>query len=600
MKEIKKLLHIVALVGVISTSANAQTTTITVNGNTTTTTTITNTPISTVNTPNTPNIGDLTTTTINQTTTDVMTKVANTNSGNLVPTNFCDNSWTGTQKTASLSGQTSDLGCNYITGKNTTTYLENSVNLVDKGITKPEQNLGFTQSASAYTYHYWSWNSYLNFSHSVINNDTGGTITQNRVWNHNNSIPGSTKNLDNIIIGENSTSGYTSKMRFDLSSSQGGGANWQGVDINNPNLSITYNKLTSTSLTEQTTTTSIISCESLGTCYVSPVIEQPKIQIITTPQTIDEQIKTTPITTITTAPAPAELSTSITGISSPLSSMAPKESSVKTQEMAMATPMTFNEGPKTTTSTSITSEEPKTTTSTSITSEEPKTVAPSVSETTTAMTKEEPKTSSESSETTTAMTKEEPTTSTKESNATTSSGKETSTASKETDTKTESTTEKSSSTTTQSTSSENSKTEGSTTQTANEKTVSTKENTVDTKGSSIDVKVKAAVEKVERELKSIGDKTKAIQEIKIDGIKAGAPNLAVYENRSFYEPKYYNGVPNPDFYLQADIAQKPVYANVSLVAYTSKDPIGKQQAAMQEIQDEMNDIIIQLEELKRK
>jgi hypothetical protein len=39
---------------------------------------------------------------------------------------------------------------------------------------------------------------------------------------------------------------------------------------------------------------------------------------------------------------------------------------------------------------------------------------------------------------------------------------------------------------------------------------------------------------------------------------------------------------------------------VTLAAYTNNDPIGKQQAAMQEIQDEMNDIIIQLEQLKRK
>ena len=560
MKVIKLLYIVGIIIGVVSTSAIAQTstTTVTVNGNTTTTTTITNTPISTTTTPNTPNIGDITTTTTNQTTTDTLTKIANTNSGNLVPTNFCDNSWTGTQKTVSPSGQTSDLGCNYITGKSSPTYLENSFNLSDKGITKQEQNLGLTQSASAYTHHFWGWNSYLNFSHSITNNDTGATITQNRVWNHNNSIPGSTKNLDNIIIGENSASGFTSKIRFDLSSS-GGGATWQGVDISQPNLSITYNKLTSTSLTEQTVSTIIIPCESLGTCYVPPAIEQPKIQITTTSQSIDEQIKTTPYQNSITG--------EVYGMTPPTITSDISVNKTSTETVKMETQAT---------NTALTGDPSKT--------ETPTTTKSEVS-TSTAMTKEEPKTS----------------TSTKESNATTSTTQETASTSKTTDTKTESSSEKSSTSTTQSASTENSKTEGSTTKTSDEKNVSTKENTVDAKGvSSVDIKIKAAIEKVERELKSIEDKTKAIQEIKLDAIKSGAPNLAVYENRSFYEPKYYNGVPNPDFYLQADISQRPVYANVTLEAYVGKDPIAKQQIAMQQIQDEMNDIIIQLEELKRK
>lgn len=562
MKEIK-ILYIAAIVlGVVSTSAIAQTstTTVTVNGNTTTTTTITNTPISTVNTPNTPNIGDITTTITNQTTTDIMTKVANTNSGNLVPTNFCNNSWTGTQKTSNPSGATSDFGCNYITGKNTTTYLENSFNLSDKGITKQEQNMGLTQSASAYTHHYWPWNSWLNFSHSVTNNDTGATITQNRILQGNNSILGGnagTKNLDNIIIGENSSSGYSSKMRFDLSSS-GGSATWQGVDITQPNLSITYNKLTSTSSTEQTVSTIIIPCESLGTCYVPPVIEKPKIEITTSGKTIDEEIKTTPYQNSITG--------EVYGMTPPTLTSDISVNKTSTETVKMETQAT---------NTALTGDPSKTETPTATKSE--------VS-TSTAMTKEEPKTS----------------TSTKESNATTSTTQETATTSKTTDTKTESTTENKSSATTQSTSSENTKTEGSTTKTTDEKSVSTKENAVDAKGvSPVDIKIKAAIEKVERELKSIDEKTKAIQEIKLEGLKAGAPNLSAYENRAFYEPKYYNGVPNPDFYTQADISQKAVYTNMNLNAYISKDPIAKQQIAMAEIQDEMNEIIMQLEELKR-
>lgn len=550
------------LLGAVSAYGQTSTTTVTVNGNTTTTTTITNTPISTVNTPNTPNIGDITTTTTNQTITDIMTKVANTNSGNLVPTNFCDNSWTGTQKTVSPSGQTSDLGCNYITGKTPPTYLENSFNLSDKGITKQEQNLGLTQSASAYTYHYWGWNSYLNFSHSITNNDTGATITQNREWNHNNSIPGSTKNLDNIIIGENSASGFTSKIRFDLSSSQGGGATWQGVDISQPNLSITYNKLTSTSLTEQTVSTTIIPCESLGTCYVPPAIEQPKIQITTTSQSIDEQIKTTPYQNSITG--------EVYGMAPPTITSDISVNKTSTETVKMETQAT---------NTALTGDPSKT--------EITKTETPIATK----------------SEATTSTVKEEPTTSTKESNATTTTTtQETSTPSKTADTKSEQKSEEKQTTTTQSASNENKKTEGSQKETTNEKTVSDTKTTTNEKGSvnvSVEVKVKAAIEKVEKELKSIEDKTKAIQEIKLDGIKAGAPNLSAYESKAFYDVRQMVGVPNPDFFNQINIAQQQIYKDVSLSAYTNKDPIAVRQALQMEIEEEMNRLILEIEQLKR-
>jgi hypothetical protein len=528
-KKLRISLFLVSLLSClfITTSySQTSTTTVTVNGNTTTTTTITNTPISTIDTPNTPNIGDITTTITNQTTTDTLTQIANTNSGNLVPTNFCDNSWVGTQKTNNPSSLTSDLGCNYITGKGTT-YLENSKDLTLAGITQQEQNLGFTQSASAYVHHFWNWDSWLDFSQSVTNNDTGETITQNRIYSGNNSIPAGVKSLDNIIIGENSASGYTSGMRFDLASS-GGGATWQGVDITNPNLSITYNQLTSTYLSELTTTTSIISCESLGTCFVAPTIES--IELIS-----EEEIKQI----FKEEFAKVGLTEADIG----MSDLDYKEMTNEINTQAVAD-----------------------------------------------------------------MKEANPTLFTSDDNSTT---KESSNASSQTTETTSTTTEKTETSTTKSTTSENTQTEGSSSKTSSSENVSNEEGSTTETGTTnasnatskdekISVSVKAAVEKVERELKSIGDKTKAIQEIKIDGIKAGAPNLGTYENRSFYEPKYYNGVPNPDFYLQADIAQKPVYANVTLAAYTNNDPIGKQQAAMQEIQDEMNDIIIQLEQLKRK
>lgn len=564
MKEIKKLLHIVALVGVISTSAIAQTTTTTttVNGNTTTTVITTKTPITSTPVPNSPNFGDITTFNTTQVDTTTNTQILNQNTGNVFQgTNFCNGGWTGTQITNSPSGQTSDLGCGYLTGKGTSSYAENNKDLLSIGISKVEQNHGFTQSASASTHHFWNWNTYLNFSHSVINNDTGEKITQNRILQGNRSIndgnPG-IKNLDNIIIGTNSASGFTSNMRFDFSSSQGGG--WTGVDVTAPNLSITYTGLTSqfSSLLEYTTT--VQTCESLGTCYVPPAIALPDFL---TPAKGAEPIELISEEEIKQIFKEEFAKVGLTEADIGMSDLDYKEvaKEINTQavaDMKEANPTLFG------------SPEPT------------------------------PTTTSSSSMNTTSDDK--PTT--KESSNVNSNS--------ETTTKTSSTTaEKTETSTAKSTTSEDTKTEGSSSKTSSSENVSNEKGSTITSGTvntsnatpkdeKISVNVKAAVDKVERELKSIGDKTKAIQEIKIDGIKAGAPNLGTYENRSFYEPKYYNGVPNPDFYLQADIAQKPVYENVSLVAYISKDPIGKQQAAMQEIQDEMNNIIIQLEELKRK
>ncbi|NBP55546.1 hypothetical protein EBU71_03210 [bacterium] len=563
-KQLRILIFLVMLVSCffIGTKfAKAQTTTtVTVNGNTTTTVTTTTTPITSTTVPNVPNYGDQTINSTNSVNTTTTIVELNKNSGNLLTGNFCTGGWTGTQITNSPSGSTSDLGCNYMTGKGST-YAEKTITLTDKGISKVEQNLGFTQSANAQTGFYWYHPQSLIMSHSVTNLDTGETITQNRYLSKNygsDSQYMTVKTLDNITIGSNSSNfGYTSKLRFDFADS--GSGTWRGADVMNPNLSITYTKYTETTTTAITNTSIVISCESLGTCFTAPTIQEPKITLSSSGSTSsiinEEQINPTPkLTTTSTSTAPApELSTSITGITSPVSSMAPKESSIKTQEMAMATPTS------------------------------------------------EP-TSTPSTLTMNKTSDDKPTT--KESSNVNSSS--------ETTTKTSSTTtEKTETTTAKSTSSENTKTEGSSSKTSssenvsNEKGSTTASGTVSTsnatsKDEKISVSVKAAVEKVEKELKSIGDKTKAIQEIKIDGIKAGAPNLAAYENRAFYEPKYYNGVPNPDFYLQADIAQKPVYANVTLLAYTNNDPIGKQQAAMQQIQDEMNDIIIQLEELKRK
>ncbi len=597
-KKLRISLFLVSLLSCLFiTTAYSQTstTTVTVNGNTTTTTVTTNTPVSSTVVPNTPNFGDITTnSTVSQQTQTTISE-ANKNSGNLFSgTNFCNGGWTGTQITNSPSGQTSDLGCNYLTGKGQSTYAENSLILTDKGISKIEQNLGFTQSASAYTHHFWNWETNVNMSHSVINNDTGGTITQNRVISGDRSInngnPG-IKSLDNISIGANSASGYTSNIRFDLWTPQYNGT-WVGVDISQPNLNITYTGMTVTvSVPVITSITTVETCQSLGTCYVPAVIELPTFLAPTTGGTTTELITEEQIKEIFKEEF---IKVGLTATDIGMTNLDYKEMATQINTTAMADMKEAN-------SILFTNPEPTATVSSGATT--------STSSETTSTVSSEATTSTSSGATT--LTSSEAT-STKESNAnTTSSTQETASSSQTTDTKTESSSEKSSTSTTQSAATENSKTEGSSTKTSSSENVSNEKGSTTASGSintsnatpkdeKISVSVKAAVEKVERELKSIGDKTKAIQEIKIDGIKAGAPNLGTYENRSFYEPKYYNGVPNPDFYLQADIAQKPVYANVTLAAYTNNDPIGKQQAAMQEIQDEMNDIIIQLEQLKRK
>lgn len=550
------------LLGARYAKAQSTTTTVVVNGNTTTTTTTTITPQSTTSIPNTPNIGDITNTTTSSMVKTETTATTNTSSGNLLTGNFCTGGWTGTQITNSPSGATSDLGCNYLTGKGTSSYAENSKNLLSVGISKAEQNLGFTQSANAQIGFYWYHPQGLTFSQSVTNNDTGETITQNRTYSKGvGSDPNymTTKYLDNIIVGSNSASGYTSKIRFDFTSS-GGGATWQGADITSPSLSITYTALNTSTITGTITETVIIPCESLGTCYTPPpppTIEQPKLTSSGIP--LDQQLMnefTNPITNTFTNP------TSTITMSEPVSITG---SPVIQQTQSTNTALTGD--PSKTETTISTKSEPSTTTS---------------------ITKEEQKTS---------------TSTVKESNATTTTPtQETSTSSKTTDSKPEQKSEEKQTSTTQSVANENKKTEGPQAQTANEKTVSDTKTTTNEKGStnvSVEAKVKASVEKVEKELKNIGDKTRAIQEIKIEGIKAGSPNLAIYENKQFYDVRQMVGVPNPDFYKQINIEQQQIYKDASLSAYISKDPIAVRQRLLKEIEDEQNDIIIQIELLKK-
>ena len=59
------------------------------------------------------------------------------------------------------------------------------------------------------------------------------------------------------------------------------------------------------------------------------------------------------------------------------------------------------------------------------------------------------------------------------------------------------------------------------------------------------------------------------------------------------------GTPNPDFFNQINIQQQQIYKDVSLSAYTNRDPIAVKQALQMEIEEEMNKLILEIEILKR-
>jgi hypothetical protein len=583
-------------INITSVNSQTSTTTVTVNGNTTTTTVTTNTPVSSTVVPNTPNFGDITTnSTVSQQTQTTISE-ANKNSGNLFSgTNFCNGGWTGTQITNSPSAQTSDLGCNYLTGKGTSSYAENSLILTDKGISKIEQNLGFTQSASAYTHHFWNWNTSLNFSHSVINNDTGATITQNRILEGNRSINNGnqgTKSLDNIIIGTNSASGFTSNMRFNFSTPQAG--TWVGVDVTQPNLNITYTGITVTvSVPVITSITTVETCQSLGTCYIPAVIELPTFLAPTAGGTITELITEEQIKEIFKEEfIKVGLTVEDIGMTNlDYKEMATQINTTAMADMKEANPSIFGPsvdvGGKSAATTTDAKSDMKENTSKPITS-------------LTSVDKPEPKESN-------VKTSTQPVTS---SETVSSSNEPTVKESKETIKETNNTEQKTEVSSVKSSTGEDKKTEEPPTKTTSSENISNEKNSVATAGNvtvgssltkdeKISVSVKAAVEKVERELKNVEQKTKIIQEIKLEGMKAGAPNLSTYENRFIPDGKTMVGVPNLDFYNQINIYQEQIYKDVSLSAYVIKDPIAVKQNLLSEIEDEKNSIILEIEMLTR-
>jgi hypothetical protein len=114
-----------------------------------------------------------------------------------------------------------------------------------------------------------------------------------------------------------------------------------------------------------------------------------------------------------------------------------------------------------------------------------------------------------------------------------------------------------------------------------------------------EVKTKLTDNKIGTEVKIAEVKVKSVQEIKIDALKVNQPSLSVYESKPFYIQRQMSGVPNPDFFTQFNIEQQAVYINVNLNNYINKDPLVARQKILKEIEDEQNELIIQLEQLKR-
>jgi len=133
----------------------------------------------------------------------------------------------------------------------------------------------------------------------------------------------------------------------------------------------------------------------------------------------------------------------------------------------------------------------------------------------------------------------------------------------------------------------------------NEVKTSASDDKTNVSNTQVDLKVKQQLDKVEKELKGVDTKVKSVQEIKIESLKSNQPSLSVYENKPFYAARQMVGVPNDAFYNQANLMQPSIYTNITLQSYTNKDPLATRQNMLKEIQDEQNDIIIQLEQLKR-
>ena len=543
------------------------TTTSVTDGKTTTVTTIVNTTSlpGSITILNLPKTGDATTIINKQVVTTTTTVTDGATTGNLFTgTNFCTSGlWSGSQ----ITGGGSDLGCSYLTGIGSTAYKNAtaSFTLSSNGVSVLEQAYGFTQSASISASMYFPNSMSMTITQGVKNLDTGETVTQNRtISGTGNYWAGGfyTVAPDNIIVSpnvngldgtSNLTLGYQSSLslKFVSNPTLNPSYPYSGVDVTNPNLTINYNNVT------QTQNIAIVPTSIIHYCWQNtpPTCPGDPLTSMAPPTSKPTQVSSTgQFTTISATSA--------------------------NQIMAMESSNTLANNP--TTTAMVLTGDPTATINAAPTAGQPG--APGGTGTPTSV--------SSSDTTSSNSTSSQPggnNANTSSTTSTTTNGSPTSTTNQTAQT-----------TSTQSAPTQSSQTEGSQTQTPDQKTVSTNTPTTTPNGTTnvgVDTKANNSIKQLDGQLMTVSQKTIAIQQIKLDGMKSTGANLTSYQNKKIPDGKQLSGVPNPNFFNQPNLNQKAIYENVSLVAYTSKDPLGQKQAAQKEAQDEVNKIQDELNEL---
>ena len=108
--------------------------------------------------------------------------------------------------------------------------------------------------------------------------------------------------------------------------------------------------------------------------------------------------------------------------------------------------------------------------------------------------------------------------------------------------------------------------------------------TLDAKVSSITEKVARVIKKLEEKLKRVDDKLNATAYVLAVGLQSTQPDISSYSNKRIYENNNIGYKTNDDFFdLINRIEQQQIYKDVSLNAYTSKDPIAVQSRLLNEI-----------------
>ena len=107
---------------------------------------------------------------------------------------------------------------------------------------------------------------------------------------------------------------------------------------------------------------------------------------------------------------------------------------------------------------------------------------------------------------------------------------------------------------------------------------------LDAKVSSITEKVARVIKKLEQKLKRVDDKLNATAYVLAVGLQSTQPDISSYSNKRIYQNNNLGYNTNDDFFdLINRIEQQQIYKDVSLNAYTSKDPIAVQSRLLNEI-----------------